>query len=62
MVGVVGGVEKQLRQRIGVVGVDRSVDGVAVPRLGWLTSKHGVGIRLLEGFPDGRFPAAVKPL
>ncbi len=46
MVGVVRCIQKQFGQRVGVVGVDRPGDGVAVPRLGRLPREDGVGIDL----------------
>jgi len=60
--GVVGGVEKQLRERIGVVVADRPPDGVAVPRVRRLAREDGVGERLPETLPDRRLPRAVDPL
>jgi hypothetical protein len=62
VVSVVGGVEKQLRQRVGIVGVDRAIHRLAIPRFGWLTGKNGVRIRLFEGLPNSCLPTAVETL
>ena len=62
VIRVVCGVQEQLRQRIGVVGLDRPVDGVTVPAVGGLTGEHRVGIHVVERLPHGRLTAPVEPL
>jgi hypothetical protein len=62
VVGVVGGVEEEFRERVGVVVRDRAVDRLAVPRVGRFAGEDELGELLSQDLPDGRLAASVESL
>jgi hypothetical protein len=63
--GMVGGIEKELRERVGVVVTDRTLDGLTVPRVGWLACKRRARrnyVAVPEHLPTRTLAAAVQSL